>query len=162
MPSDSIKIRVRTGNNEAEIEADIGHIHEAIDLLPELIAKLQSGSPLHHQIQAVETAALVPENQASLSSPAIRIEKGDSLSEIIGKFFADPWGRNPRRLSDVRTALGSYGLNYPKQSVAVSLLRLAKSSTIRRFKGPDGEFVYTASTSQMAPTEEMPKLDSLS
>ncbi|HYR04747.1 MAG TPA: hypothetical protein VEO75_05095, partial [Nitrososphaerales archaeon] len=42
--------------------------------------------------------------------------------------------------------LQSYGLNYPKQSVAVALLRLAKGSKIRRFKGEGGEFVYTVST----------------
>jgi hypothetical protein len=65
---------------------------------------------------------------------------------VISKFFADPWGRSPRKLMEVREALQSYGLNYPKQSVAVALLRLAKSSKIRRFKGEGGEYVYTAST----------------
>ena len=47
---------------------------------------------------------------------------------------------------EVREALQSYGLNYPKQSVAVALLRLAKGSKIRRFKGEGGEYVYTVST----------------
>ena len=65
---------------------------------------------------------------------------------MISKFFADPWGMSPRKLMEVREALQSYGLNYPKQSVAVALLRLAKSSRIRRFKGEGGEYVYTAST----------------
>jgi hypothetical protein len=46
---------------------------------------------------------------------------------------------------EVREALQSYGLNYPKQSVAVALLRLAKGSKIRRFKGDAGEYLYTAS-----------------
>jgi len=45
----------------------------------------------------------------------------------------------------VREVLQSYGMNYPKQSVAVALLRLAKATKIRRFKAEDGEFVYTAS-----------------
>jgi len=55
-----------------------------------------------------------------------------------------PWGREKRKLSDVREALQSYGLNYPKQSVAVALLRLAKTSKLRRFKAEDGEYVYTS------------------
>ena len=75
----------------------------------------------------------------------VALEKGDSLSDVIGRFFADPWGRERRKLSDVREALQSYGLNYPKQSVAVALLRLAKTTKIRRFKADDGEFVYTSS-----------------
>lgn len=47
--------------------------------------------------------------------------------------------------------LQSYGLNYPKQSVAVALLRLAISSKIRRFKGEGGEFVCTSAISIAAP-----------
>jgi hypothetical protein len=76
----------------------------------------------------------------------VTIERGDSLSDVISKFFSDPWGRSPKKLMEVREALQSYGLNYPKQSVAVALLRLAKGSKIRRFKGESGEYVYTAST----------------
>jgi hypothetical protein len=76
---------------------------------------------------------------------------------VISKFFADPWGRSPRKLMEVREALQSYGLNYPKQSVAVALLRLAKSSKIRRFKGEGGEYVYTASTAAIhIPTPVQP------
>jgi len=63
---------------------------------------------------------------------------------VIGKFFSGPWGRERRKLSDVREALQSYGLNYPKQSVAVALLRLAKTTKLRRFKAEDGEYVYTS------------------
>lgn len=37
-------------------------------------------------------------------------------------------------------------MNYPKQSVAVALLRLAKTTKIRRFKAEDGEYVYTTSS----------------
>ena len=76
------------------------------------------------------------------------LEKGDSLADVIGKFFSAPWGRERRKLSDVREALQSYGLNYPKQSVAVALLRLAKATKLRRFKAEDGEFVYTTAATQ--------------
>ncbi|MGC9189137.1 MAG: hypothetical protein ACP5GG_00190, partial [Conexivisphaera sp.] len=51
------------------------------------------------------------------------------------------WGRRPRRLSEVMDALSSFGLIYPKSSVAVALLRLAKEGEIRRFK-EGGEYVY--------------------
>ncbi len=97
--------------------------------------------------QSSEPASAAVQTSASPSSaPTVNIEKGDSLSDVISKFFSDSWGRSPRKLMEVREALQSYGLNYPKQSVAVALLRLAKSSKIRRFKGEGGEYVYTAST----------------
>ena len=152
MSSDRIKIRVRSGQNEAEIEAEMGQIREVIALIPEIASKFPEGrSELRHLISPNEPTSSPPpaEVRSQSEPPAIAVEKGDSLSDIITKFFSDQWGKNPRKLSEVRDALQSYGLNYPKQSVAVALLRLAKSSKIRRFKSEGGEYVYTASTSMM-------------
>ena len=138
------KIKVRVGSAEAEVEADAEHLRETIDLVPALLAKLPTAGA------KVELPQEVPQQAPTKGSPGsevpmVLVEKGDSLAEVIGKFFDDKWGREKRKLSDVREALANYGLNYPKQSVAVALLRLAKSTRIRRFKADDGEFVYTSS-----------------
>jgi len=142
------KIRVKLGAAEAEVEADPEHLRETIDLVPALAAKLPSVSPPPQAVRppdADSSDAAAP--HAPLAQlPSIALEKSDSLADVIGKFFSDPWGRDRRKLSDVREALQSYGMNYPKQSVAVALLRLAKTSKLRRFKAEDGEFVYTASS----------------
>ena len=142
------KIRVKLGSAEAEVEAEPEHLREAIELIPDVVAKLPGAGA--HGIEGVKAmpterndGPAVPHGPAQ--PPVIALEKGDSLADIIGKFFADSWGRDRRKLSDVREALQSYGMNYPKQSVAVALLRLAKATKIRRFKAEDGEFVYTAS-----------------
>ena len=142
------KIRVRLGSAEAEVEADQEHLREAIELIPELTAKLPrqgrgNGEPSE---AALAPMAEVSQGQGSSEVPAVTLEKGDSLADVIGKFFSGPWGRERRKLSDVRGALQSYGLNYPKQSVAVALLRLAKTTKLRRFKAEDGEFVYTSAS----------------
>ena len=140
------RIRVKLGQAEAEVEADPEHVREAIDLVPELAAKLpnQRSEPAAE----VRTPGLEMQADASPQSPSevpvVTLEKGDSLADVIGKFFSGPWGRERRKLSDVREALQSYGLNYPKQSVAVALLRLAKTTKLRRFKAEDGEYVYTS------------------
>jgi hypothetical protein len=153
------KIRVKLGPVEAEVEADPEHLREAIELIPEVAAKLPGAGA--HSTEGVKAMPAehadeptVPHGPSQL--PAIALEKGDSLSDVIGKFFADPWGRDRRKLSDVRDALQSYGMNYPKQSVAVALLRLAKATKIRRFKAEDGEFVYTASAMPL-PTNLPPR-----
>ena len=130
------------------MEADPEHLREVIELIPAVAAKLSGAGA-----QGVEGVKVGPAKQTSEPTalhgpsqlPVIVPEKGDSLADVIAKFFADPWGRERRKLSDVREALQSYGMNYPKQSVAVALLRLAKATKIRRFKAEDGEFVYTAS-----------------
>lgn len=158
------KIRVRLGTAEAEVEADPEHLREAIELVPELTAKLPRQG---HGDGEAEVAATQAGEQAqgpqSSEIPAVALEKGDSLADVIGKFFSGPWGRERRKLSDVREALQSYGLNYPKQSVAVALLRLAKTTRLRRFKAEDGEFVYTSGTTLpvVHQAREEPALDEL-
>ena len=154
MPSDVVKIRVKTGNSEAEIEAELSHIREAIDLIPEVVKLLpDSGGRVAREASQV----YIPRDSGEV--PVVNLEKGDSLAEIVGKFFAGEWGMQRRKLSDVREALQSYGLNYPKQSVAVALLRLAKASRIRRFKAEDGEYVYTSSTPIMPQQQLVPVAD---
>jgi len=160
MPEDlkKIKIRVKSGENEAEIETSLSNIREAIELIPDVLSKLPkviAGARPQYLGPSSESVSPYSADPASTSAPAqappsaipaVTVEKGDSLSDVISRFFSDSWGRNPRKLMEVREALQSYGLNYPKQSVAVALLRLAKSSKLRRFKGEGGEYVYTAST----------------
>jgi len=148
------------GQAEAEVDADPEHLKEAIELIPAVAAKLPGPSLQVFQsplVQTEQTATTEP--TISDQPPLITVEKGDSLADLIWKFFSGPWGREKRKLSDVRTALQSYGMNYPKQSVAVALLRLAKASKIRRFKAEDGEFVYTSSiisaSSGTVPTLEL-------
>ncbi len=167
MVSDTVKIRVRSGTSEAEIEADLTHIREAIDLIPEVVKKLPDGSTTSHSVPS--TVSETPSDVASAMRPAhtelpnVRVEKSDSLSDVIEKFFGDSWGRDRRKLSDVRETLQSYGLNYPKQSVAVALLRLAKTTKLRRYKAEDGEYVYTATStllSPLGPPQAYPSLDS--
>jgi len=149
MPSDLVKIRVRAGNSEAEIEADLAHIREAIELIPELVKQLPNGAGTEKRTSEPLAHQEILEDESAAHVPIVTLEKHDSLTEILEKFFRVAWGKEKRKLSDVRDALQSYGLNYPKQSVAVALLRLSKGSKVRRFKAEDGEYVYTASTPLM-------------
>jgi len=165
------KIRVKIGGAEAEVEADPDDLAEAIELIPKLAAKLQGAGGQAASLAAQRTSptggqndergeagreASWPWQQQHSQLPTIRVEKGDSLADVIGKFFSDPWGRERRKLLDVREALQSYGMNYPKQSVAVALLRLAKATKIRRFKAEDGEFVYTSASALVTPPPSTP------
>jgi hypothetical protein len=152
MSTNNVRLRIRAGANEIEIEAPLVAIKEALDLIPDVARCLPSAEPslaekpiiyqsVEHSIPNLPSSQ--PLNRTDI--PEIRVERDDSLTDIITKIFRDSWGRLPRKLSQVREVLGSYGIIYPKQSVAVALLRLAQSGRLRRFKGEDGEFVYTAS-----------------
>ncbi|MEM4312083.1 MAG: hypothetical protein QXX95_06820 [Nitrososphaerales archaeon] len=138
MSSSNVRIRVKAGVNEAEIEGPLSEIKELISLLPNMIASL----PFADERKTIDEkiSPLAP-----LELPELKIDKRDSLTNIISKIFLTPWGKQTRKLNEVRQVLESYGLIYPKQSVAVALLRLAQAGKLRRFKGEEGEYVYTAS-----------------
>lgn len=158
--SSPAKIRVRIPSAEVEIEAPIEQLKDVIALLPELLAQLPMAQPNNAQTAAREQIEQPKVQQGDQEAiPTITLERSDSLSEIIAKIFKEAWGRKPRKLSRVREVLESYGLIYPKQSVAVTLLRLAQSGKLRRFKDERGEFVYTASTSLSTPQREQSSLE---
>ncbi len=142
-----VRLRVRIGNVEVEIEAESEKLAEVVETIPRVIEKLKVN---------VESRSLPIQQKKENQLPQISIEKSDSLSDIIEKLFSSEWGLSERKLSEVREVLRTYGLNYPKQSVAVSLLRLAKAGKIRRFKTDSGDYAYTSST----PTVIGVKLDS--
>jgi hypothetical protein len=146
MSSNNVKIKVKFGVNEVEIESPLNSIHDAVDAIPSIIKNL--GSSIKASERTVQTSEQVngTEAKVQVDVPDMKIEKGDSLSDMVVKMFKDPWGKQSRRLADVRQALDTYGLSYPKQSVAVTLMRLAQNGKLRRFKGNDGEFVYTAAS----------------
>ncbi len=121
----NIKIKIRLGSNEIEVEAPMELMNDAIEFIPRVMEKM--------------------DNKTDNIIPNIDIEKNDSLSDIILKLFKNDWGKNARRLSEVKSMLESYGLSYPKQSVAVTLMRLVQNGKLRRFKGDNNEYLYTAS-----------------
>jgi len=172
MSEGNVKVKLKVGVNEVEIEGSTSDIEKTISLIPKMIQALPeeilAQNTQEPKIQHIPESSrlekyISPDNNKKLSlikPPEIQIERGDSLSEIITKLFMNIWGRNPRKLGEIREALQSYGQVYPKQSVAVALLRLAQSGRLRRFKGESGEYVYTASTilateniRQLVPTE---------
>ena len=149
MSSEPIKLRIKKGLNEIEIESTVEQLNKISDTISEIFDKISDNN-----IQSPITSSNfdsnndVDNNSSKISNqlPEFIVSKDESLSSILLKIFQDKWAKNPKKLGEIRQALQSYGLSYPKQSVAVALLRLAQSGKLRRFKSNDGEYVYTAST----------------
>ncbi len=147
MEQETVRIRLKVNANEIEIEATKNSLKDVVQAIPDILRNISSLPP-KPSVEPVKREPQVEEKMEEL--PEIKIEKDESLPSVITKLFATEWGRKPRKLMDVKEALESYGLIYPRQSVAVALLRLAKDGKLRRFKGPDEEYVYTASTVLLA------------
>ena len=152
--TDSItKIKLRISNIEVEIECDIHNLEEIISKIPKIIESVNNKSEIHTKDNnfsiinnSVETEPIIP--------PDITINKSDSLTDVLLKLFTSNWSNTPKKLNEIREILQLYGLMYPKQTVAVTLLRMAKSGRLRRFKSNTGEYVYTASNSLISSTEK--------
>jgi hypothetical protein len=132
-----VRLRVRVGNSEVEVEAESEKLTEVINTIPSILEKLRPS--------VTEQSRGFTDEKKESSPPQIKIEKEDSLADIIEKMLSSEWGSSERKLSEIREVLRLYGLNYPKQSVAVALLRLAKAGKIRRFKTESGDYAYTSS-----------------
>ena len=152
--TDSItKIKLRISNIEVEIECDIHNLEEIISKIPKIIESVNNTPEIHTKDNnfsivnnSVETEPIIP--------PDITINKSDSLTDVLLKLFTSNWSNTPKKLNEIREILQLYGLMYPKQTVAVTLLRMAKSGRLRRFKSNTGEYVYTASNSLISSTEK--------
>ncbi len=150
------KVRLKIGVNEIEIYG----VKEDMEYLSQLALKIYEGiSKNVPQSQGKVTIIEKEEAQSKqaeniIQLPDIQPDPNSSLPANILKLFVSEWGKKPRRLSEVKEVLDSFGLVYPKQTVAVSLLRLAKEGKIRRFKNERGEYVYISVPSKILQEEQ--------
>ncbi|MFP3133403.1 MAG: hypothetical protein RXR19_04825 [Nitrososphaeria archaeon] len=151
MSTNYSKVRLKIGVNEIEIYG----VKDDMEYLGQLALKIydtvsKSTSSLQSKITVIEKED-EKEKQAEniIQLPDIQLDSNSSLPANIIKLFISEWGKKPRRLSEVKEVLDSFGLVYPKQTVAVSLLRLAKEGKIRRFKNERGEYVYISVPSKI-------------
>ena len=132
------KIRLKIGVNEIEIYGTKDDMQFLGDLALKIYNELNSTPEAAAGVSEQESGSnvVMPEQL-----PNVQLDPNASLPVNILKLFTNEWGSKPRRLSEVKEVLDSFGLVYPKQTVAVSLLRLAKEGKIRRFKNERGEYI---------------------
>ena len=143
MKESPIKIKLHISNAEIELECALEEMSEVLKFIPELIGILSNN------VKSIPKTLTPVLNKSDICDdlPDISVSRSDSLTAILIKLFSSSWSSSPKKLNEIREALNSYGLIYPKQSVAVTLLRMAQSGKLRRFKSSSGEYVYTPSTS---------------
>jgi hypothetical protein len=138
-----VSIRLRIGGNELEVSGDYEDVISILDkLLPYLTKIPEHGydARLTREVKEDSTKEL------DISMPVISIKKGEPLTSILSKLFDTEWGHKPHPLKEIMDVLESYGLYYPKSSVAVTLNRLVQRGVIRRIKTKDRFYLYVAST----------------
>lgn len=130
----SVRLRVRKGDVEIEVEGPPDVIPSLIDAASRLVSGFQ--------MQRTESTAEVGGAEAY---PHIMVSKDDSCADIVERLFSTDWGGEPRTLREVIEALTVNGIYFPKSTVAVSLMRLVKRGVLRRLKS-DAGFLYVRAT----------------
>lgn len=151
MGESPIKIKLHLSGTEIELECNLTEMAEVIKFIPQLIDVLSTNVKNTPQ----SPIPILKNSETNIDIPDISISKSDSLTNILIKLFTSSWSSSPKKLNEIREALNSYGLIYPKQSVAVTLLRMAQSGKLRRFKSSSGDYVYTPSTSLFSPSDSL-------
>tara|TARA_B100000029_G_scaffold324890_1_gene317289 strand:- start:21104 stop:21583 length:480 start_codon:yes stop_codon:yes gene_type:complete len=156
MTTSLTKIKLKISNTEVDIECDINNLPDVISQIPNIMKSVSNISKTDVSEENVHISDNSDEIQSSIP-PDIIINKSDSLTDVLLKLFLSNWSNEPKKLNEIRDVLQLYGLMYPKQTVAVTLLRMAKSGRLRRFKSNTGEYVYTASNSLLSSNEKLSK-----
>jgi len=136
MEKDKVYIKLRIKGNELIVS---GRFEEVHNLVQELIPYLVGISE--------ESTARIEESSEEVvvgDLPDVKIKSGEPLTQILTKFFSTEWGRKPRQLKEIINLLESYGVYYPKSTIAVSLKRLVQRGVIRRIKGKDKHYMYVS------------------
>lgn len=133
-------MRIKLGDNELEVTGSYNNVVEIVNLLlPHLTT----------QVLGDKTSSITGEEAVSEESipPSITIRKGEPLTEILTRLFNTEWGGSPHPLKEVIDVLNSYGLYYPKSSIAVTLNRLSQRGVVRRIKTVrEKHFLYVSAT----------------
>lgn len=137
------RLSVRIGEFQVEIEGTHSNVASLMGQpLYDFIGQLQK------LISEILPAEVSPNKVGSEEKPPSEypptLGKPSSLGDALKKLMVEKgWGRKPRTLSDIMTALETNGLYYEKAAVATTLVTLVKSGTLRRL-GSRGNFQYVA------------------
>ncbi len=115
-PGDRIKIKLRKGNIEVEIESPIDRVAEVVAKVAEGLA-VTSGAGTANRVQQRRPGAI-------------------TCRGLIGDLWRDGWFSQPRGLSEVVEELSRRGYNYNSTAVSHSLADLVRGGLLTRVGTP--------------------------
>ena len=133
-----LRVSVRLGDFEVEIEGTYENV------------KSLMGEPLYAFIRGLQgVSEELPEAPPTeeVTPPTMEypppVRSQPTLSGTLRSLMDTDWGRKPRTLSEIMTALETSGIYYSSGTVSRRLLDLVKQGNLRRL-GTRGSFKYVA------------------
>jgi hypothetical protein len=114
-----IKVKMKIGDIEFEIEAQSDQIQTAVD-----------------RILTTLTERMKNTNLTQLSERPTTLPRAETCRGVIQKLWEENWFIEPRGLDDVHTELARKGFHYDRTAVAHALVDLVKDNILTRIGKP--------------------------
>jgi hypothetical protein len=136
-------LKVRIGEMEVELGGDKEEVFATLNELPSIVEKVSVSFSVDAQV-ARQRPRKPPENHDSESLP--QIPRTTQCSEAVTSLLTDPWGKTPRKISELREAMEANAVFFPKTTLSGVLVWLVKKGTVRRYKDKKKGYLYTLNT----------------
>jgi len=117
-----IKVKMKVGNVEFEIEGTVDQCNEAIGKFLATVTEKLEATPL-----MVERETTTP--------------RAETCKVIIQRLWKEGWFATPRGLNDVHNEMARKGYHYDRTAVAHALMDLVKENILNR-QGPARRYQY--------------------
>jgi hypothetical protein len=114
-----IKVKMKIGDIEFEIEAQPDQIQTAVD-----------------RILSTSHRPLKNTNLAKVAERPAPLPRAETCKGVIQKLWEENWFSEPRGLDDVHTELARKGFHYDRTAVAHALVDLVKDNILTRIGKP--------------------------
>jgi len=114
-----IKVKIKIGEIEFEIESQEDQIQTAVD-----------------RILATITARLKDSQLANVAQRSAPLPRAETCKGVIQKLWEENWFTSPKGLDDVHSELARRGFHYDRTAVAHALVDLVKENVLTRIGRP--------------------------
>jgi len=114
-----IRVKMKIGEIEFEIEAQANQIQDAVD-----------------KILGTITERLKNTNLSQISERPATLPRAETCRGVIQKLWEENWFSEPRGLDDVHSELARRGFHYDRTAVAHALVDLVKDNILTRIGKP--------------------------
>ncbi|MGQ9513488.1 MAG: hypothetical protein ACUVTL_00280 [Thermoproteota archaeon] len=125
-----LRIRIRLGEYEAEVEGQKEDVLEILENMQNVISNVTS---------ALRAQSTVPRSEVQVEEvPQVQMERDIQAPDAIVKLLSTEWGNKPRNLTDIMGALEVNAIHFPKGTIAGRLTDLTRKGVLRRVKTAGG------------------------
>jgi hypothetical protein len=138
MAETSFRLKVRIGEKEIELEGEKSEVLKTLDEVEAIIDKISNA--FNNKSNLVEDSG-----QSSKMEHFPNIPRTSQCSEAVTSLLETEWGKTPRAIGELREAMESNAIFFPKTTLSGVLVWMTKKGTLRRWRDRKRGYLYVLS-----------------